>query len=108
TLALAAAAVLALVSMQAPSARAAGYRVFVGPNVYRTAVVRPLPLLRPRIVYQTSAVPVFVGGTSNFVAQPVVLIPQQTNWGYVPTAVSYGWGGTGAFVGWGARAYARD
>ncbi len=97
-LALAAVALFAF-AFHASRAEAHGRRVVVGPYAYRTTVVRPiLPVFRPRVVVTTAAVPVAV--TANYLAPPVVLIPQSPYWGYVPTTVSYGPVGTRTYVGW--------
>jgi hypothetical protein len=87
----------ALLSLNAPSAEAWVRRVVVVPGAYRTTYVQPvLPIVRPRVVVQTSALPVFTPYVANPLVGPVVLIPQQPNWGYVPAALPVG---TWTYVG---------
>ena len=94
TLSLAAAALAILLSLNASPAQAHGRRVVVVGSPAYARVVRPIvPVVRPRMItaYPYAAYPYAV----NYAPQPVVVIPQQPYWGYVPTFV-----GTPTYVGW--------
>jgi hypothetical protein len=93
SLLLAVLAVLALLSVTAPSTEAHGRRVFVASNVYGTTFVSPVvPIYRPRVIVRTAAYPVFVPVRSNLIAAPVVLIPPGPFGGYNTVPVTYyGW-----------------
>ena len=94
TLSLAAVTLAVVLSLNASPAQAHGRRVVVvGPTAY-ARVVRPIvPVVRTRVItaYPYAVNPYVV----NYAPRPVVVIPQQPYWGYVPTFV-----GTPTYVGW--------
>lgn len=90
--------VVALLSLNSPSAQAAGRRMFVATPVYRTAFFNPVvPIYRPRVFVRTAAVPVIVPLAPNLTATPVVIIPPGPFGGYGFTTLPVR---TTTYLGW--------